>query len=50
MEQYQKNTLKLATKSDPREKVRENKKIKCQIAETILMKDAIQNANKKIES
>ena len=50
MEQYQKNTLKLATKSDPKEKVRENKKIKCQIAETILMKDAIQNANKNIEN
>lgn len=50
MEQYQKQTLKLAKKSDPKEKVRENKKIKCQIAETILMKDAIENANKKIES
>lgn len=50
MELYQKQTLKLATKSDPKEKVRENKKIKSQLAETILMKDAIENANKKIES
>jgi len=49
MEQYQKNTLKLATKSDPKEKARENNKIKCQIAETILMKDALDNANNKIE-
>ena len=50
MELYQKQTLKLATKSDPKEKVKENKKIKNQLADTISIKDALENANKKIEN
>ena len=50
MELYQKQTLKLATKSDPKEKVKENKKIKTQLADSISIKDALENANKKIEN
>jgi hypothetical protein len=50
MELYQKQTLKLATKSDPKEKVKENKKIKNQLADSISIKDALENANKKIEN
>ena len=49
MELYQKQTLKLATKSDPKEKVKENKKIKNQLADSISIKEAIENANKKID-
>ena len=50
MELYQKQTLKLATKSDPKEKVKENKKIKNQLADSISIKEALENANKKIEN
>lgn len=50
MELYQKQTLKLATKSDPKEKVKENKKIKSQLADSISIKEALENANKKIEN
>ena len=50
MEQYQKTTLKLATKSNPKEKVKENKKIKNQLADSISIKEALQNANKNLEN
>ena len=50
MELYQKQTLKLATKSDPKEKVKENKKIKNQLADSKSIKEALENANKKIEN
>ena len=46
----QKQTLKLATKSDPKEKVKENKKIKSQLADSISIKEALENANKNIEN
>ena len=50
MEQYQKTTLKLATKSNPKEKVKENKKIKNQLADSISIKEALENANKNLEN
>ena len=50
MELYQKQTLKLATKSNPKEKVKENKKIKNQLADTISIKEALEKVNKKIEN
>jgi len=37
-------------KSDPKEKVKENKKIKNQLADSISIKEALQNANNKIEN
>jgi len=48
MELYQKNTLKLAKKSDPKEANKERKKIKNELAETVSLKDALEKANEHI--
>ena len=48
MELYQKNTLKLAKKSDPKEANKERKKIKSELANTVSLKDALEKANEKI--
>ena len=48
MEQYQKNTLKLAKKSDPKEASKERKKIKNELANTVSLKDALEKANEQI--
>ena len=48
MELYQKNTLKLAKKSDPKEANKERKKIKNELANTVSLKDALEKANEKI--
>lgn len=48
MELYQKNTLKLAKKSDPKEANKERKKIKNELADTVSLKDALEKANENI--
>ena len=48
MEQYQKNTLKLAKKSDPKEASKERKKIKSELANTVSLKDALEKANEQL--
>lgn len=48
MELYQKNTLKLAKKSDPKEANKERKKIKSELANTVSLKDALEKANEQI--
>lgn len=48
MELYQKNTLKLAKKSDPKEANKERKKIKNELADTVSLKDALEKANEHI--
>ena len=48
MELYQKNTLKLAKKSDPKEASKERKKIKNELANTVSLKDALEKANEQI--
>ena len=48
MELYQKNTLKLAKKSDPKEASKERKKIKGELANTVSLKDALEKANEQI--
>ena len=48
MEQYQKNTLKLAKKSDPKEASKERKKIKNELANTVSLKDALEKANEQL--
>ena len=48
MDLYQKNTLKLAKKSDPKEANKERKKIKSELANTVSLKDALEKANEKI--
>ena len=48
MELYQKNTLKLAKKSDPKEASKERKKIKSELANTVSLKDALEKANEQI--
>ena len=48
MELYQKNTLKLAKKSDPKEASKERKKIKNELANTVSLKDALEKANEQL--
>ena len=48
MELYQKNTLKLAKKSDPKEANKERKKIKSELANTVSLKDALEKANEQL--
>jgi len=48
MDLYQKNTLKLAKKSDPKEANKERKKIKSELANTVSLKDALEKANEQI--
>ena len=48
MELYQKNTLKLAKKSDPKEASKERKKIKSELANTVSLKDALEKANEQL--
>ena len=48
MDLYQKNTLKLAKKSDPKEANKERKKIKSELADTVSLKDALEKANEQI--
>ncbi len=48
MDLYQKNTLKLAKKSDPKEANKERKKIKSELANTVSLKVALEKANEQI--